>query len=63
MTQVTLLTLPQVQARVNLAKSQIYHMISKNLFPSPIKIGKVSRWRSDALDTWIERQSTKTTTN
>jgi len=54
---VTLLRLPSVQQLVPLSKSQIYKMIAKDEFPSPIKIAeRVSAWPSNEIDTWILEQ-------
>ena len=55
---VTLLNARAVSVRVALHRQRIYEMMSRDEFPKPIRIGpKMIRWRSDDIDTWIERLS------
>jgi len=54
----TLEPLPNVLARVSLAKPTIYKLIAKGEFPRPIKIGRASRWRASDIDAWIAAQQT-----
>ncbi len=46
-----LLRLRQVQKFFPVSKTQIYNLISKGVFPAPVKLGKTSFWRSgDVLE-------------
>lgn len=46
-----LLRLRQVQTFLPVSKTQIYNLISKGVFPAPVKMGKTSFWRSgDVLE-------------
>ena len=49
-----LLTLKEVVEIVGFKKSTIYKFIQKNKFPSPLKIGKSSRWKLSDIRKWIE---------
>jgi prophage regulatory protein len=49
-----LLRLPQVLARVGLAKSAVYAGMKAGTFPPCLKLGvRASAWPSSAIDTWI----------
>ena len=52
---------PKVEEIVGLSRSTIYDMISKNLFPRPIKLGvRAVGWRESAISDWLrerEKQS------
>lgn len=41
---------------VGFSRSRIYDLISRGVFPSPIKIGKSSRWVKAEIDTWLAEQ-------
>jgi prophage regulatory protein len=57
-TTITLLRLPQVEARTGLKRSKIYQMIGAKQFPSPLRLGKRSvRWRDDEIGAWISSLS------
>jgi prophage regulatory protein len=60
-TEITLLPLPQVEKRTGIKHSKIYTLIASGQFPTPVRLGKRSvRWRSDAIDSWIERITAST---
>lgn len=47
--------LPQVQARTQLSRSEIYRRIAAGRFPSPIKLGSnITAWDSREVDLWIQ---------
>jgi prophage regulatory protein len=47
--------LPDVIARTGLSRSTIYELISKNEFPSQIRLGpRTVGWVDKELDDWIE---------
>ncbi len=50
-----LLRIEQVCGRVGLGRTYVYELIGQGLFPSPLKIGRASRWRDCELDAWIEQ--------
>lgn len=54
---VTLLRLPQVLARTGYSRSGWYKAIAEGRAPQPVKRGRASLWRSDAIAALIERES------
>lgn len=56
----TLLRLHDVMARTAFSKSQIYKLAASTdpriRFPSPVKIGRASRWPAQTVQAWIDRQ-------
>ena len=40
-----------------ISKRTLYRLIAEGLFPQPIKLGAVSRWRSSEVSAFIERSS------
>ena len=58
MPEVCLLTIKQVCERVALSRARIYERVKAGSFPAPTYLGeKMPRWRSDAIDAWIEEVS------
>jgi prophage regulatory protein len=54
MQHVSLLRIADVSARVGLRRSQIYRLIARGEFPTPVRLSvRTSAWRSDEIDTWI----------
>ena len=48
---------PKVEEIVGLSRSTIYDMISKNLFPRPIKLGvRAVGWRESAISDWLQER-------
>jgi predicted DNA-binding transcriptional regulator AlpA len=43
---------------VAMGRSRIYALIVDDKFPSPIKIGRSSRWLKSEIDSWITEQAT-----
>jgi prophage regulatory protein len=51
------LALPEVCRAVGLRKTSLYARIAAGSFPAPCKVGpRASRWRSDAVQAWMESQ-------
>ena len=51
----SLLRLPLVMARTGLSKTEVYRRIKKGCFPPQQRIShKVSVWRADEVENWIE---------
>lgn len=50
-----LIRLPELTSRLGIGKTKLYALIGAGDFPAPIKIGKVSAWHSDAVETWLNR--------
>jgi excisionase family DNA binding protein len=48
-----LLTIGEVAAIVGISKRQIYHLIHRRTFPTPRKLGALSRWRLGTIREWI----------
>ena len=53
--EVRLLCLEQVRKRTGLGKTATYELIARGLHPSPIKLGRASRWVDREVDAWLER--------
>lgn len=54
MSDINLIRLPEVIKKVRLKKSSIYHLISLNQFPRPLKLGPRSvAWVESEIDEWI----------
>lgn len=52
-----LLRWPDVQKRIGLSKSYVYHLISLGAFPQPIKLGpRASGWLESEVNAWIEHR-------
>jgi prophage regulatory protein len=51
------ITLHDVVQIVGFKKSTIYKMIRKGFFPSPVKIGRSSRWKMSEIRQWMENVS------
>jgi prophage regulatory protein len=53
-----LMRLPEVVRLTGIPRSSVYSMVSKNLFPRPIKLSeRSSAWRLDELQVWIEART------
>ena len=51
--EVNFLRLAQVKARVGMSKTQIYRLIQKGEFPSPLKLGSQSSvWPDSKIREW-----------
>lgn len=52
------LRLRDVMTRSGLSRSQIYALVTRNLFPAPIKLGgtRASGWVEQELDAWISER-------
>lgn len=56
-----LLRWSEVKPRVGLSRSYIHQLISKGLFPKPVKLvpgGRASAWRLSEINEWIEGRET-----
>ena len=55
----TLLRLGIVSERTGVGKSTIWQMVRKGEFPAPVRIAtpKMTAWRSDEVQEWINRVS------
>lgn len=49
-----LLDAEQTAQYVGMSRRWIYRATSAGEFPSPIKIGRATRWRRADLDAWVE---------
>jgi prophage regulatory protein len=53
----TILRLPAVKARIGLARSSIYHLISQGRFPRPIALSLRSvGWLESEVNEWLAAQ-------
>lgn len=50
--------LHEVMGRTGLSRSQIYFLISREIFPAPIKLGgpRASGWVEKEVDIWISER-------
>lgn len=55
-TQPALLAFAALSQYIGFGRSRIYQLISEGKFPSPIKVGKSSRWVRSEVDLWLEQQ-------
>ena len=54
MSDISLLRLPQVRAKVGISRSEIYRLVSLKRFPLPVPLGvRLVAWRSDEINAWI----------
>ena len=51
-----LLTMSEVCALAKMGKTTLYDAISKQQFPKPIKINRLSRWREKDIREWQRQQ-------
>lgn len=51
-----LLTVSQVADTLSVSRNHIYKLIKHKNFPKPIHIGSASRWKSSAVQDWIDQQ-------
>jgi predicted DNA-binding transcriptional regulator AlpA len=56
-TGTALLAFNPLSTYVSMGRSRIYALIQDSGFPSPIKIGKSSRWLKSEVDSWIATQA------
>jgi prophage regulatory protein len=53
-----LIRIPEVVRATGLPKSTVYAFARRGLFPQPVKLSeRVSAWRSDELDQWVEART------
>lgn len=52
-----LMTLQEVSGAIKLCESQIYGLIRKGEFPTPIKLGRSSRWRKSEVEAWVDKKT------
>ena len=57
----TLITDKDVARMLQISVRQLHRMKSRGDFISPIKIGKLTRWNLEAIETWIDRKSSPST--
>lgn len=52
---VRLLRIDQVRQRTGLGRTATYELIARGLHPSPIKLGRSSRWVDSEVDSWVQQ--------
>lgn len=51
---------PKVEEKTDLGCSTIYYLMSRDLFPKPIKVGvRIVAWREAEIDAWIEARASR----
>lgn len=53
-----LLRMKDITAHSGLSDKYYYSLISRGLFPRPLKIGRSSRWRKSDYETWLNERDT-----
>lgn len=46
--------LPTVSKRIGLCRSSIYQLIQSGEFPTPLKLGRSSRWLPSEILSWVD---------
>ena len=63
MNRKTIIRRPEVSKRTGLPKSSLYALMSKGMFPEPVKLGlRAVGWYEDAVDDWIDSRQSRGTT-
>jgi len=53
---------PEVSTRTGLPKSSLYALMSKGMFPEPVKLGlRAVGWYEDTVDDWIDSRQSRGT--
>lgn len=53
----TMLRRPDVEKRVGLSRSTLYNLMSRGLFPRPIRLSdRAVAWRSSDIEAWMENR-------
>lgn len=50
-------TMPTLEKRIGLSRSNIYQQIQGGKFPEPVKIGRSSRWLAAEIQAWVNTQA------
>lgn len=50
-----LLTRKEIAHRLNIGVTCLQGLINKGLFPKPMKIGRLSRWKEDDLTAYVSQ--------
>jgi prophage regulatory protein len=48
-----LLSMAQIETLIGLNRTRVYKWLREGLFPSPIKLGKTSRWHRAEVEHWL----------
>ena len=54
-----LLRLSEVEQIINMRRSWVYDQVAQGCFPKPLKIGRMSRWDSLAIEEYLASLSTQ----
>ncbi|MCW9698145.1 helix-turn-helix transcriptional regulator [Avibacterium sp. 20-129] len=53
----------EVAEKLGISRSGIYSLIRSSDFPTPIKFGRLSRWKIADIEHWLNTQEQKTFAN
>ncbi|WP_437432358.1 helix-turn-helix transcriptional regulator [Yokenella regensburgei] len=53
-----LLSMKDITAHSGLSDKHYYSLISRGMFPRPLKIGRSSRWRKSDYEAWLNERDT-----
>ena len=51
--QAQLLTADQVAGMLNISKRQVWRLADSGILPGRVRLGRLARWRRDAVEKWI----------
>lgn len=51
-----LIKIEEVMLQIGMGRTKLYDMIQLEEFPSPVKLGRYSRWSQIEVQDWIEQQ-------
>ncbi|ATW43515.1 AlpA family phage regulatory protein [Glaesserella parasuis] len=55
-TNQTYLNAHEIAQHLGISRSGIYSLMRSSHFPSPIKFGRLSRWKVDDINQWLHAQ-------
>ena len=55
----TFLTASEIARALGISKSGIFNLIRRGEFPAGVKIGKSRRWNMAEIQSWLEKQGTR----
>jgi len=50
-----LLTVREIAARLKCSTRMVYRLADAGRMPPPCRLGKLVRWKTEAIDAWIEQ--------
>ena len=57
---ITLLTIKDVSAQLQIARSTVYKLVAEGKLPQPIRLNKNIRWRASAIEPYLAKLENET---